>query len=421
MGVFVGVMFSLYQLYAAEEILKGNNVAINSTNASIANRVSYSLNLKGPSLGVDTMCSSSLTAIHLACESIRRGECQLALAGGVNMITHPSKYLALSQAGFLSSDGKCKSFGEGGNGYVPSEGVGAVLLKSLNQALRDGDHIYGVIKASGLNHGGYTTGYTVPDATVQADLIQTVLHDAKIAPESISYLEAHGTGTNLGDQIEIRALSKAWGKEAITQSCPLGSVKSNIGHSESASTMAALAKVLCQFKHQQLVPSLHADVLNAQIEFSKTPFYVQQKLSEWKPAPGYRRRAGIHSFGAGGSNAYLVLEEALPPNAILAEPMKPCYLMTLSAKTEKALKQKMIDLDNWLINQAQTPSLEAISYTLNAGRSHLPKRCAWVVNSLNELQETLQQIIAGQLPRKLRHFSTKRRATKKQGNLQKSF
>ncbi len=281
-GVFVGVMYGHYQLFAAEELLKGNEIAPWGIYASIANRVSYSLNLSGPSMAVDSMCSSSLTAIHLACDSIRKEECELALAGGVNISVHPSKYIFLSQLRFMSSDGKCRSFGEGGDGYVPGEGVGAVLLKPLDKAIEDNDNIYAIIKGSALNHGGKTTGYTVPSPNAQAEVILKALKQSGVNPRTISYIEAHGTGTSLGDPIEIAGLMKAF--EVFTkdkQYCSIGSVKSNIGHLESAAGIASISKVLLQMRNKKLVPSIHSDKLNPNISFKDSAFYVQHKLEDW--------------------------------------------------------------------------------------------------------------------------------------------
>ena len=395
-GVFVGVMFSLYQLYSSEENLKGQHpLAINSLAGSIANRVSYCLNLQGPSLALDTMCSSSLTAIHLACESLRRGECHLALAGGVNLITHPSKYVFLSQSRFLASDGRCKSFGEGGDGYVPGEGVGAVLLKPLSNALKDGDRIWGVIKGSSLNHGGYTAGYSVPSGEAQSVLIKAAVEKAQIPPDSISYIEAHGTGTSLGDPIEIRGLSKAF-EGVDRQTCSIGSIKSNLGHLESAAGMAALTKVLLQFKHRQLVPSIHAETLNAHIPFAETPFYVQRELADWQTKAGYPLRAGISSFGAGGSNAHIILEEA-PKQLVRHGKTKPYYLVTLSAKHQDSLQQQIADLHIYLKNFPDI-SLESLAYTLNVGRSHFNFRCAVVTSNIEEFKTALEKLQLAQTP-----------------------
>jgi len=391
-GVFVGVMYGPYQLYGSSQ---DNLTLPTSFYASIANHVSYSLNFHGPSLAVDTMCSSSLTAIHLACESIKRGECQAAIAGGVNITSHPSKYLVLSQGRFLSSDGLCKSFGEGGDGYVPGEGVGAVLLKHLSQALSDGDEIYGVIKGSSVNHGGKTNGYTVPNPVAQGELIQNALKQASVVPQSLSYIEAHGTGTSLGDPIEIRGLDKAF-EGVEKQSCPIGSIKSNLGHLESAAGIAALTKVLLQFKYKQLVPSIHAETLNPHIPFAETPFYVQRELADWQTKAGYPLRAGISSFGAGGSNAHLILEEA-PKQVLQHGKRKPYYLVTLSAKHQDSLKQQIADLHIYL-RDCSDISLESLAYTLNVGRSHFNFRCAVVASTIEEFKIALEKLQLAQTP-----------------------
>ncbi len=209
-GVFVGVMYGQYQLFGVEERLRGNSISLSSSFATIANRVSYFFNWHGPSMAVDTMCSGSLTSVHLACESLKRGECEFAIAGGVNTTVHPEKDIVLSQSGFSANDGRCKAFGDGGSGYVPGEGVGALLLKPLARAEADRDHIWGIIKASSLNHGGKTNGYTVPNSKSQAEVIVDTLRKAKIDPATVNYIEAHGTGTVLGDPIEITGLQQAF-------------------------------------------------------------------------------------------------------------------------------------------------------------------------------------------------------------------
>jgi acyl transferase domain-containing protein/acyl carrier protein len=356
-GVFVGVMYEHYQLWALQEQMKGNPISIGSTPAAIANRVSYCFNLTGPSLALDTMCSSSLTSIHLACESIRRGESDMALAGGVNLTIHPSKYLILSQGKFAATDGRCRSFGAGGDGYVPGEGVGAVLLKPLDKAVADGNQIYGVIKGSAINHGGRTNGYTVPNPNAQGDVITGALKQAGVAPETISYVEAHGTGTSLGDPIEVRGLVRAFGPAGKGgQRCALGAVKSNIGHLEAAAGIAGVTKVLLQMRHRTLVPSIHADTLNPNIRFEDSPFYVQCQLSEWrKPVvvengqtKTYPRRAGISAFGAGGANAHLILEEFEPPAAPAARREGGRQVMVLSARTEERLKEYAATLGDFM-------------------------------------------------------------------------
>lgn len=402
-GVFVGVMFGHYQLFGVEEAMKGNNIGLSSSFSSIANRVSFFLNLKGPSIAVDTMCSSSLTAIHMAKESILRGECEVAIAGGVNLTIHPNKYILLSQSNFPSSDGKCRSFGEGGDGYVPGEGTGAVLLKSLSKALEDGDHIYGIIKSSVLNHGGKTSGYSVPNPIAQADLIIKAIKKAGFNPRTISYIEAHGTGTALGDPIEITGLTKAFEESANEkQYCAIGSVKSNIGHLESAAGIAGLTKVLLQMKHQLLVPSIHSETLNKNIKFEGTPFFVQRKLEEWhQPIVDgeiFPRRAGISSFGAGGSNAHILLEEYI--NEKVPQEYKKEYLIVLSARNEECLKTYARVLNEFLSGLSdktynQKPTLAQIAYTLQIGREAMPFRLAFVVSSIQSIKEKLNQYIAG--------------------------
>ncbi|MFH0348563.1 SDR family NAD(P)-dependent oxidoreductase [Bacillus vallismortis] len=361
-GVFVGVMYGQYQLYGASEAQQQNGFVPASSYASIANRTSYYFNFQGPSIALDTMCSSSLTAIHLACMSIHKGESNVAVAGGVNLTVHPNKYLQLSEGEFTASDGRCRSFGEGGDGYVPGEGVGAVLLKPLKKAIEDNDYIYGVIKGSSVNHGGKTNGYTVPNPNAQGNLIMEALQKSNVSPDEISYIEAHGTGTSLGDPIEISGLTKAFHNLSKKDKFPIGSVKSNIGHLESAAGIAALTKVLLQMKHKKIVPSIHSEPLNPNIDFEHSPFYVPKQLEEWAQPTVLKdgekvtvpRIAGISSFGAGGSNAHLIVQEYeqdITSNQIGNDPQ----LILLSAKDKDRLKKKARQLIEFLTNE-DTPS-----------------------------------------------------------------
>ena len=217
------------------------------------------------------MCSSSLVSVHLACNSIVNGECDAAIAGGVNLSIHPNKYLTLSRGKFASSVGKCQTFGKDGDGYTPGEGVGAIVLKSRQKAIEDGDHIYGIIRGSSVNHGGKTNGYTVPNPHAQESVISRAIKQSGVNPRAISYIEAHGTGTSLGDPIEITALSRAFGKYTNDKHfCKIGSVKSNIGHCESAAGIAGITKILLQMKYKKLVPSLHSAQLNPNIDFENS-------------------------------------------------------------------------------------------------------------------------------------------------------
>ena len=348
-GVYAGVMYEEYQLYGAQSTTLGSPLVLGGSPSSIANRASYYFNFHGPSMALDTMCSSSLTAIHLACQAIRLGQCSVAIAGGVNVSIHSNKYLALVMGMFMSGNGRCESFGKGGDGYVPGEGVGAVLLKPLKKAEADGDNIYGIIRGTAVNHGGKTNGYTVPNPNAHANVIYQAFTEAKVNPAVVSYIEAHGTGTSLGDPIEIAGLNKAF-KEFTNkhQYCAIGSSKSNIGHCESAAGIGGLTKVLLQMKHKKLVPSIHSEILNPNIDFQKTPSVVQQKLSDWeRPVvevdgieKSWPRIAGISSFGAGGSNAHVVLEEYVKRGTGIdykADSYEP-QIFVLSAKNEERLK-----------------------------------------------------------------------------------
>jgi polyketide synthase PksN len=414
-GVFVGVMYGEYQLYGAGEVAEGRVFPLSSSYASIANRVSYIFNWHGPSMAIDTMCSSSLTAIHLACESLRRGESELAIGGGVNATLHPHKDLLLSPGGFAASDGRCRSFGEGGDGYVPGEGVGAVLLKPLARAVADGDYIYAVVRASSVNHGGKTNGYTVPNPKAQAELISEALRQGNVAPRTVNYIEAHGTGTALGDPIEITGLSKAFAEAGAAfgqHSIAVGSVKSNIGHLESAAGIAGVTKILLQMRHGQIAPSLHSDKLNPNINFANSAFYVPQTLQEWKPAGVDRnvpiRRAGISSFGAGGANAHLILEEFVggQPEMPVADVAEGPFLFILSAKTEDRLRARAEQLQQYLERPGlDLAALAAIAYTLQIGREPLEERLAFVANDSPEASLRLRQFLTGEMAAELQRGS----------------
>lgn len=317
-GVFAGVTRTGYEWYGSQLSKNHSDIRPITSFCSIANRVSFIFNLHGPSIPVDTMCSSSLSALHIACENLRWGACDMAIAGGVNIYTHPSTYIYLSQMRMLSKTGSCKSFGAGADGFVPGEGVGVVLLKPLSKAIKDKDHIYAVIKSTNLNHGGKTNGYTVPNPIAQKELIRGAIDKAGISAREISYIEAHGTGTELGDPIEIAGLTQAFDKDSKDrQYCAIGSAKANIGHLEGAAGIAGVIKTVLQMNHKTLVTSIHSEQLNPKIAFGKTPFYVQHGASEWKrpvveingKETECKRIAGISAFGASGTNAHAIIEE----------------------------------------------------------------------------------------------------------------
>lgn len=409
-GIFVGVSTSDYM----ELLQKHNHAEAHSITGTVfsvlPNRISYLLDLHGPSEAIDTACSSSLVAIHNAVRSIQYGDCDMAIAGGVNLLLTPRLFLAFDQAGMLSLDGHCKTFDETANGYARGEGVGAILLKPLKKALADNDHVYAVIKATAINHGGHVKSLTVPNPNAQAELIIDAVTKANISIDSISYLEAHGTGTALGDPIEINGLKKAFAALSKKQNsqpakipyCGIGAVKTNIGHLEAAAGIAGIIKVLLAIQHKKLPASLHINKLNPYIDFDDSPFYVVDKTQDWIKLSDVNNnlmpyRAGVSSFGFGGVNSHVVIEE--PPKVAIssAENSKPYYLVTLSAKNQSSLEQKILDLQAWLNQYANTISLQQISYTLNTGRDHFERRVAIIANSLEALQVSLQHAINKQL------------------------
>ncbi len=406
-GVYVGVMYEEYQLYGAQEQLLGNPITLSANPASVANRVSHHLDFHGPSLALDTMCSSSLTAIHLACESLRGGSCEVAIAGGVNVSVHPNKYLMLGLGRFVSSKGQCESFGVGGDGYVPGEGVGAIVLKPLSHAIEDGDHVYGIIKGTAVNHGGKTNGYAVPNPNAQAAVISRAMKAADVDPRSVSYIEAHGTGTSLGDPIEIAGLTKAFREKTRDAGfCAIGSAKSNIGHCESAAGIAGVTKVLMQLKYRKLAPSLHSRVLNPNIDFVSSPFVVQQELADWNrpfvnldgTQTEVPRIAGVSSFGAGGSNAHVIIEE------FDADPVSPVFgtaainraLILLSARNPDRLAERARTLREHVMRSGYAETdLPDIAYTLQVGREAMDERACFACSTIGELERGLSGIAEG--------------------------
>jgi len=399
-GVFVGAVWAMYQIAGVEQKLSGNDVNPNSFLWSIANRVSYCMNLTGPSLTVDTACSSSLTALYLACESIRSGGCSSAIVGGVNLDLHQSKFDINNAGGALSSDGLCRSFGAGANGYVAGEGVGALFIKPLERALADNDNIYGVIKSVAANHGGRTSGYTVPNPKAQGEVVASALEKAGLDARTIGYIEAHGTGTELGDPIEISGLANAFQSHQVgKQSCAIGSVKANIGHLEAAAGVVGMSKVLLQMRHRQLVPSLHSEQLNEHIDFKNSPFYVQRQLQTWdeKEIDGvrYPLRAGISSFGAGGANAHVVVESLELP-AIAPTRQADSYLFPLSARNDEQLRDMATRLRSHLVREVSPQGLLDIAFTLQNGRKSFEYRLAIVAKTQPELVGKLDLFLRNQ-------------------------
>ncbi len=397
-GVFAGVTANSHLLDQRDRRGRGaeNPEYAVTALSSVANRVSYVLDLAGPSIAVDTMCSSSLTALHLACMSLASGESELAVAGGVNLYLHPDRFAALCALGMPSHGDRTRAFGAGGDGFVPGEGAVAVVLKPLAAALADGDTVHGVIAGTGVNHGGRAGGYTVPNPVAQAALVERTLDEAGVSPSTIGYVEAHGTGTELGDPIELRALSKVFDGAV---NVPIGSIKSNLGHSEAAAGLAGLVKILLQLRHGRLVRTLWADQENPLLELEATPFRLQRADDEW-PRGRTPRRAAISSFGAGGSNAHAVVEA--PPEPVRSTPSRgSAVVVPLSGPDAEHLRRTAETLHAALTTDGPTvyagrdTALEDIAHTLSVGREVWPHRAAIVCRDHDELIAGLAALAEG--------------------------
>ncbi|MFQ6329964.1 SDR family NAD(P)-dependent oxidoreductase [Nocardia sp. CWNU-33] len=398
-GVFVGATWSDYRLLGVEATRTGDPVAVASIPSSIANRTSYTLGLRGPSLTVDTACSASLTALHLARRSLLEGECDAAIVGGVNLLLHQDKFLLLSSLGMMSDTGRCRSFGAGADGYVPGEGVGAIYLKPLPTALADGDTIHGLVLGSAVNHGGQTAGYSVPHPGAQAEVITEALRAAGVEPGTIDYIEAHGTGTALGDPIEIAGLAVAFGRpigEGLQRA--LGSAKSNIGHLEAAAGIAGLTKVLLQFRHGRIAPTLHAAQVNPAIAFDTVPFHLPQQLEDWPRAivegAARPRRAGLSAFGAGGANAHVVLAEFIDQRARPAVTGEP-EVFVLSARSSDRLRRYAETMARHFRALDPGDFADAVR-TLQVGRPALAHRLAVVATGPDAVVIALEQYLCDQ-------------------------
>src|SRR6266516_460986 len=392
-GVYAGAgmntyLFNLYANSAIRESVAGFQAMISNDKDFLSTRVSYKLNLEGPSIVVQTACSTSLVAVHLACQSLLSGECDMALAGGVS-IQIPQKAGHLYQEGWIfSPDGHCRAFDSRAQGTVRGSGIGVVVLKRLADALTAGDSIHAVIKGSAINNdGSLKVGYTAPRIEGQARVIKVAQDVAEIEAETISYVEAHGTGTELGDPIEIAALTRAFRSSTEKQGfCAIGSVKTNIGHLDAASGVAGLIKTVLALKHKLLPPSLHFETANPKIDFASSTFYVNTRLAEWK-ANGVPRRAGVSSFGIGGTNAHVIVEEA--PEVEDSGKSRRWQLLALSAKTSSALEAATENMVQYL---KQHPDLDLadVAYTLHVGRRAFSHRRVLVCHDLYDAVSTLE-------------------------------
>ena len=415
-GIFVGVAANEYaHLLSSESVDKIEPYFItgNALNA-ISGRVAFALGLEGPAVAVDTACSSALVAVHQACQALHSGDCDMALAGGVNVLLSPVTAIAASRARMLSPVGRCKTFDASADGYVRSEGCGILVLKRLSDAERDGDRVCAVIPSSAVNQDGASSGLTVPNGGAQQRLIGAALARAGLAGGDVDYLEAHGTGTPLGDPIEVQAAAAAYGASRdADRPLLMGSVKTNIGHLESASGAAGLIKVVLSLQHEVLPQSLHFDNPSPHIPWDSLPVRVVDKAIPWQ-ANGRPRRAGVSSFGFTGTNAHVLIEEAPPqPAAADEDPIdsettsrrqsrspdtdeQPVNVLALSARSPEALVALAQRYEAWLSAHPEV-DLADVCLTAGTGRSHFEHRAALVVDSVESAREGLADLAENRL------------------------
>ncbi len=399
-GVYAGITWNEYSLLANEYgYLENKYKGPGSLYWGIPNRTSYFFNFTGPSISIDSACSSSLSALHLAFSALLNGDCEMAVVGGVNLNLHPAKYIYLSKSNFLSTDGKCRSFGAGGDGYVPGEGIGVVVLKPLWNAIQDKDRIHAVISGTSVNHGGKVTGYTVPNPIAHKDVIAKALKRAKLDVEKVSYVECHGTGTELGDPIEIAGLRMVFEHpESKRNYCGIGSIKSNIGHLEAAAGIAGLIKVVLSMKNNQIPATLYCEKQNEKIEFDNSPFYLIKENQRWKKDPKETVYAGVSSFGAGGSNAHCIVEsfyDDITQKRPTSLNTQTAELVCLSAKDEDTLvayANRLLEFlcdGNSVAELHNEYQLKNIAYTLFK-RETFDNRLAIITKSKKDLCERLK-------------------------------
>lgn len=397
-GVFVGMSTHDYLGMASDELTYPEieaYMAIGTSHAAAAGRISYRLGLQGPAVAVDTACSSSLVAIHQACQALRLGECDLALAGGVNLLLTPATMITFSNAHMLAPDGRCKTFDAAADGYVRGEGCGVIVVKRLEDAIRDGDRIRAVIRGSAINQDGASGGLTVPNGVSQQRVITNALKHAGVEPKAVGYLEAHGTGTSLGDPIEAQAAGAVLGDGRETnRPLLLGSVKTNIGHLEAAAGIAGVIKVILSLENELLPQHLHFQQPSPHIPWDRLPVKVVQKPVAWE-RNGTPRIAGVSSFGFAGTNAHVVIEEApshettgVADDCVVSRVDRRFHLLPLSARTPTALGQLAERYRDWLVEHPEA-TLADVCYTAGAGRAHLAHRAAVVANSRESAIELL--------------------------------
>ena len=405
-GAFVGIgPIDYVQLQLLTGAENDAYVATGNSQSIAANRLSYALDLRGPSVAIDTACSSSLVAVHQACQSLRNRECSMALAGGVSAIVTPFITIALSQARMMSSDGHCKAFDASADGYVRSEGCGMIVLKRLSDALRDGDNIWAVVRGTAVNHDGRSNGLTAPNGLAQQAVIRAALRDAGVAPHEVGNIEAHGTGTPVGDPIEIEALKAVLlDKRGADQPCTIGSVKTNIGHLETAAGIAGIIKAVLALKHESIPAHLHLNKMNPLVRLEGTPLTIPTDSTPW-PSGTKRRITGVSAFGFGGANAHAVLEEAPRIHAKSSTAQfPPRDVVVLSARSEDALRDMLVNTATWIEANSDAP-LRNVAYTTQTARTFFEHRVAVVTQPLADettrpaLVQALKALAEGKSPK----------------------
>ena len=389
-GVYIGSCLNDYQLLISNQCNNSDiNAYIGTGNSSsvLAGRLAYTLGLRGPAITCDTACSSSLVAVDLACQALKSGEISFAIVGGVNLLIDPQNNMIFSKAGMLSEDGLCKTFDEEANGYSRGEGCGVVLIKRMTDALKDNDVILALIKGSAVNQDGRSSGLTVPNLKAQEDVIKNALKQAKLNPDDIDVIEAHGTGTPLGDPIEVQAVANVFSNR--NRSLTIGSVKTNIGHLEGAAGIAGLIKMILALKHQCIPKHINFNSLNPAIDLASFNGIIPQDNIEWQRNTTKPRRAGVSSFGFSGTNAHVILEEGpiqQQPSGQFSKP--PLYLFLFSAKTDESLGRYLDKFLHFLDNSAD--KIQNIAYTLNTRRRFFNKRVAIIASSKTELEHKIK-------------------------------
>lgn len=417
-GVYVGVCGRDYQDEMNRLGVETPHMGTGTSHTMMANRPSYYFNITGPSMAIDTACSSSLVSLHVACNGLHNGECDTAFAAGTNLLLSPGHFRYFCSIRALSPTGRCHTFDKRADGYVPGEGVGALLLKRLPDALRDNDRIYALVKGSAVNHGGYTSTITAPSIRLESEVILEAWKNAGIDPETIGYIEAHGTGTSLGDPIEVEALLKAFRKHTNKKGfCALGSAKAHIGHTEGAAGITGVIKVVMSMINKEIPAMPDFRELNPYLKLEGSPLYINEEVENWGGINGTPQRAGVSSFGFGGAYAHVVLEAYENPDSpgtVTQQPERQVsagsaepHVVVLSAQNADRLNSVATALIRHLTQESDTEPgrlsqedphgirLVDLAYTLQTGREEMPERMALIVSDIGELIGKLQAFVQG--------------------------